>query len=179
MKTEMPHERERTHILSLILDGDMRNLGRAKEALELALADPAQIANLVDGLLDTSPIIRGGCANVLENIGRQWPDLIQPYASEIVDAVKGSSQKEVQWHAAQLASHLALDSEQQDVMASCLIRWFDYSNSSIVRTMCLQGLHGLAQNDQRFQPSYEDCLRQAFESGTPAMKARARKLVKP
>jgi len=159
-------------------EGDMRNLGQAAEALSLALADPSLISELVDGLGDSSPLIQGGCANVLENIGRQRPDLIQPYAGQIVIAVRNSDQKEVQWHAAQLVSHLNLDCEQQEVMVECLSQWFDRSKSSIVRTMCLQGLHDLAERDQTLQPAFEARLGLALESGTAAMKARARKLDK-
>jgi len=168
----------KSHIRHLILAGDMRNLGWTSEALALVLDDPSRIEDLVEGLTDPSPLVRGGCANLLEIIGRQHSYLVQPYAEQIVRSVKDSDQKEVQWHAAQLVSHVALDNEQRAIMAGCLTRWFDHSASSIVRTMSLQGLHDLAHQDPNLSPAYETRLKHALESGTAAMKARARKLAK-
>lgn len=164
------------HVRELILAGDMRNLGRTSEALMFVLQDPSRIADLVEGLTDPSPLVRGGCANLLEAIGRQLGDLVQPYGEQIVASVKDSDQKEVQWHAAQMVSQLSLDSEQRAVMAQSLLRWFDESTSSIVRTMSLQGLSDLAELDPDLQHAYEVRLMLALECGTPAMKARARKL---
>jgi len=49
--------------------------------------------------------------------------------------------------------------------------------SSIVKTFALQGLADLAQNDSVIRPGVIETLREATRSGTPAMKARSRKLL--
>jgi hypothetical protein len=49
--------------------------------------------------------------------------------------------------------------------------------SSIVKTFALQGLADLAQNDSAIRPGVVETLRKATRNGTPAMKARSRKLL--
>jgi hypothetical protein len=49
--------------------------------------------------------------------------------------------------------------------------------SSIVKTYALQGLADLGQHDARLQPEVIELLRESVRSGTPAMKARSRKLL--
>jgi hypothetical protein len=49
--------------------------------------------------------------------------------------------------------------------------------SSIVKTCALQGLADLAQDDPSTRPKVLEILREAARSGTPAMKARSRKLL--
>jgi hypothetical protein len=49
--------------------------------------------------------------------------------------------------------------------------------SSIVKTLALQGLAELAQDDAGIRFEVVEILHEATRSGTPAMKARARKLL--
>jgi hypothetical protein len=49
--------------------------------------------------------------------------------------------------------------------------------SSIVKTFALEGLADLAQNDPGIRPAVIETLREATRTGTPAMKARGRKLL--
>ncbi len=49
--------------------------------------------------------------------------------------------------------------------------------SSIVRTFALQGLADLATQDPRMREGVIEKLREATRNGTPAMKARSRKLL--
>jgi hypothetical protein len=49
--------------------------------------------------------------------------------------------------------------------------------SSIVKTFALQGLADLAENEPSIRPRVIETLREATRNGTPAMKARSRKLL--
>jgi len=51
--------------------------------------------------------------------------------------------------------------------------------SSIVKTFALQGLWDLAQQHASVRPLVLELLQSAARSGTPAMRARARKLLGP
>jgi hypothetical protein len=51
-------------------------------------------------------------------------------------------------------------------------------SSSIVKTFALQGMADLAHSDQGIRQQAIQLLRQAARSGTPAMKARSRKLLR-
>jgi hypothetical protein len=50
--------------------------------------------------------------------------------------------------------------------------------SSIVKTFAMQGLADLSQNDADLRSRVRQLLEEAVRSGTPAMKARARQLLK-
>jgi hypothetical protein len=49
--------------------------------------------------------------------------------------------------------------------------------SSIVKTSALEGLADLAQHDSSLLPKAIELLRESMRDGTPAMRARSRKLV--
>ncbi len=49
--------------------------------------------------------------------------------------------------------------------------------SSIVKTYVLQGLADLAQHEPNLRPRVLEILSEATRNGTPAMKARSRKLL--
>jgi hypothetical protein len=49
--------------------------------------------------------------------------------------------------------------------------------SSIVKTSALQGLADLAQHDSSLRPKVIELLRESTRNGTPAMKARSRKVL--
>ena len=57
-----------------------------------------------------------------------------------------------------------------------LVRYLE-SKSSIVKTFALQGLADLARDDAMVRTEVIDILRKAAQHGTPAMKARSRKLL--
>jgi hypothetical protein len=59
---------------------------------------------------------------------------------------------------------------------SLLTSYFE-DRSSIVKTFALQGLADLAAQDHNIRPSVTETLRQAARNGTPAMKARSRRLL--
>jgi hypothetical protein len=50
--------------------------------------------------------------------------------------------------------------------------------SSIVRTFALQGLADLVREEPSLRPRVVEILREAARNGTPAMKARSRKLLR-
>jgi hypothetical protein len=51
------------------------------------------------------------------------------------------------------------------------------ASSSIVKTSALQGLADLAHDDRAIRDIAIKVLRKAMQNGTPAMKARSRKLL--
>jgi hypothetical protein len=58
------------------------------------------------------------------------------------------------------------------------LRGYLRDHSSIVKTFALQGLTELAQTDTGLVTEIRVILEDAVRAGTPAMKARARKLLK-
>jgi len=87
-----------------------------------------------------------------------------------------AEEQELRWHLAAMVPRLALDSKERSRATSSLQRYLE-DRSSIVRTFALQGLAEFAQGDLSLRPRVVGILREATRSGTPAMKARGRKLL--
>ena len=60
---------------------------------------------------------------------------------------------------------------------ACALEEYLDDRSSIVKTFALQGLADLSTDDDRLKSNVVDLLRVAARTGTPAMKARSRKLL--
>jgi hypothetical protein len=69
-------------------------------------------------------------------------------------------------------------SEAECQRAASILETYLEDPSSIVKTCALQALADLSQQDASLQPMVLDLLRLHGRSGTPAMRARCRKLLK-
>jgi len=85
-------------------------------------------------------------------------------------------EQEMRWHLAAMIPRLSLAAKERKMVVSLLNLYLE-DPSSIVKTSALQGLADLAQKDSSLRPQVIDLLREATRSGTPAMKARSRKLL--
>jgi len=115
-------------------------------------------------------------ADATEKVTRQHPELLLPYKRELLGLMAEAEEQELRWHLAAMVPRLALDSKERSRATSALQRYLE-DRSSIVRTFALQGLAELAQGDPSLRPRVVEILREATRSGTPAMKARGRKLL--
>ncbi len=75
------------------------------------------------------------------------------------------------------ARRLVLSPEDIDLLKD-MLKDFMHSESSIVKTFSLQMLVDFAEMDASLRPEIMPLLWNALERGTPAMRARARNLVK-
>jgi hypothetical protein len=72
---------------------------------------------------------------------------------------------------------LALSGPERERAAAALQHYLE-DCSSIVKTLALQGLADLARQDARLREPAKRILEESLRTGTAAMKARARKLLK-
>ena len=86
-------------------------------------------------------------------------------------------EQELRWHLAVMIPRLALNSNEQE-LAMSLLNSYRQDRSSIVKTFALQGLADLPHEDASVQSTVIKVLREATLNGTPAMKARSRKLLR-
>ena len=89
---------------------------------------------------------------------------------------EATTDKEVRWHLAAIAARLPLNASERAMAVAALKNYLEDS-SSIVRTFALQGLADLAEQAPDLLPEVIELLQQAARAGTPAMKARSRKLL--
>jgi hypothetical protein len=115
-------------------------------------------------------------ADAAEKVTRKHPELLTPFKKELLGLMAEATEQEMRWHLAVMVPRLTLNAEERELAISSLNGYLE-DRSSIVKTFALQGLADLAQNDSVIRPGVIETLREATRSGTPAMKARSRKLL--
>lgn len=166
----------RKHILSLLRGGDRRTIGRADQVAAIVFKDPVVFPQLIAGLWSADPLVRMRAADAAEKVTRNNPELLQSYKKELLGLMTETQQQELRWHLAAMVPRLQLNAKERQGAISSLNSYLE-DRSSIVKTSALQGLFDLAQEQPSFQPRVLEILREATRNGTPAMKARSRKLL--
>ena len=164
-------------IRDLLTGGDRRTLGRANEAAKAAAEDPELFAELIQLLWDADDaIVRMRAADATEKASSQNPDLLKPWKRELLALLCQATQQELRWHLAQIVPRLPLTANER-VRASKALRHYLTDRSSIVKTSAMQALADLALHDPGSIPEVSKLIEQLMETGTPAMKARGKKLL--
>ena len=197
----------RSHkILGQLEGGDRRSVGRADEVAALVSRNPKLFPRLFAGLWSDDPLVRMRATDAAEKVTRTAPQLLQPYKAELLGLLAESAlgepefvesdqqpvqkrvrrsskqvvqqpiQQEVRWHLAVMVPRLKLIPAEAQRVASQLTVYLE-DRSSIVKTFALQGLWELAQQHASVRPLVLELLERAARSGTPAMRARSRKLL--
>jgi hypothetical protein len=161
-----------------MLEGkDRRSIGRADEVARLVLRQPRRVRELIECLWNENPVLRMRAADATEKVSAKKPRLLDRYKSELLGLLAETEQIVLRWHLALMVPRLRLSATERQRAAAALQRYLE-DRSSIVKTFALQGLADLARNDLALQSKVKQLLEAAVQSGTPAMKARARKLLK-
>jgi HEAT repeat protein len=151
-------------------------IGRSNQVAALVSNNPELFSELISGLWSEDPLVRMRAADAAEKVTRKNRELLIPFKRELLDLMSETEQQELRWHLAVMVPGLRLNAKERQIAISSLNRYLE-DRSSIVRTFALQGLADLAQDDPSFRPRVIETLREAARSGTPAMKARSRRLL--
>jgi glutamine synthetase adenylyltransferase len=164
------------NILSLLEGGDRRTIGRSDQVAAIVSDNPKIFPKLVAGLWSADALVRMRAADATEKVTREHPEFLRPYKQKLLGLMSEAREQELRWHLAVMIPRLLLNARERQSAISSLNRYLD-DRSSIVKTFALQGLADLAQNEPRILPRVVEILREATRNGTPAMKARSRKLL--
>jgi len=170
----------RKNLLSLLEGGDRRTIGRADQVAVMVSRDPGLFPQLIAGLWSDQPLVRMRAADTAEKVTRRNREFLQPYKKELLGLMAETEEQELRWHLAAMIPRLALNSRELQLAVSFLKRYLE-DPSSIVKTSALQGLADLANltdEHSALRSQVIDLLREATRTGTPAMKARSRKLLR-
>ena len=116
-------------------------------------------------------------ADALEKASAHDPGLIQAFRGELVALLFQTRQQELRWHLARMLPRLALtESERRRAFAA--LKQYLEDRSSIVKTCALDALSRIAAGRSGLEREVLDLLQDAERNGTPAMRARARRLLK-
>jgi hypothetical protein len=161
----------------MLAGGDRRSIGRSDEVAELVARHPQRIVELVECLCDSDFCISMRSADAIEKASRQNAALLQAHKAELLGLLAEHKQKEVRWHLAVTVPRLQLTVSERGRVVK-LLQIYLGDRSSIVKTFAMQGLADLALQDPALQPIVTELIRSLARTGTPAMRARGRKILR-
>jgi hypothetical protein len=167
----------RQKIADMLRGADRRSIGRSNEVVQLVLRRPEHFPELIKCLWSEDPVLRLRAADAAEKASAVRPELMARYKLALLGLLSEAVQIELRWHLALMVPRLPLIAKERQRAAATLRRYLD-DRSSIVKTFALQGLTDLARNDPGLRRQVRELLEESVRSGTAAMKARARKLLK-
>src|SRR5258708_1212581 len=163
-------------VLTLLSGGDRRTIGRSDQAAAMVSPDPKLFPSLIAGLWPANPLLRMRSADATEKVTGENAGLVRSYKKEVLGLLSEAMQQELRWHLALMVPRLTLNPKERALAIATLTSYLD-DRSSIVKTFALQGLSDLARDDPDTRAEVIEILRKSARTGTPAMKARSRKLL--
>ena len=167
----------RKNVLGLLKGGNRRSIGRADEVTVAVSKSLAMFPALLQGLWSDYPLVRMRAADATEKITRSNPDVLQRYKRELLGLMSETKQQELRWHLAAMVPRLHLNVKERELVR-CLLDNHLQDHSSIVKTSALQALADLTAEHTSIRSEVIEILRRSARNGTPAMKARSRKLLR-
>jgi hypothetical protein len=167
----------RQAIAAMLKGGDRRSIGESDEIVRLVSSKPERFAELLECLWDNDPIVRMRAADAAEKVTVMRQELLNPHKHKLLGLLAEAKQIELRWHLAVMVPRLELNWSERERAAAVLQRYLE-DRSSIVKTFALQGLADLARKDANLREPARRALEDSLRTGTAAMKARARKLIK-
>jgi hypothetical protein len=143
----------------------------------LILAQPKNAARLIECLWDRDPGVANRAADALERATFHQPSLAAPWKDSLLGLLPDAEHNKLRWNLALVIPRLALSPAEARRAADSLRKYLD-DKSSIVKTCAMQGLAELTRHDPSLLPEVLDSLRILSRSGTPAMRARGRILLR-
>lgn len=163
-------------ILRKLEGGDRRSIGRSNEVAAEVIANPTLFGTLFSGLLSEDQLLRMRAADAVEKVTARHPEYLRPYKTTLIGHVARLDQKEVRWHTAQMLPRIKWSKAERQQVLRVLTGYLN-DRSSIVKTFAMQALADLVEQAPEIRPAVVLHLRELMVTGTPAMKARGRKLL--
>lgn len=132
---------------------------------------------MIECLWSDDPVVRMRAADAAEKVSVKSADLLQPFKKELLGLAEEATQAELRWHLALMLPRLSLTQTERARVRATLLRYLG-DRSSIVKTLTMSGMAQLSRGDTVLTAEMLDMLERASRTGTPAMKARSRKLIK-
>lgn len=155
--------------------------GRVCQVAEFIRAHPRRVEGLLELLWDDDSGVANRAADVLERITHEPSPALLRIVAEYKEALIGLLPEarfiKLRWNLAFVIPRLPLTLPEARRTAAAVYGYLE-DRSSIVKTAALQCLADLTRHDPASIPEVIDVLRLHGRSGTPAMRARSRHLLK-
>ncbi|MGA8085796.1 MAG: hypothetical protein WCA10_00725 [Terracidiphilus sp.] len=168
---------ESKSIREMLVPGKRLDAGRACEVGALLLKNPRKTGRVLACLWDETPGVANRAADALERASCRRPEILASWKDALLDRMLDASENKLRWNLALMIFRTPLSKAETERAAAILRSWLD-DQSSIVKTSAMHGLAGLTRWDPSLLPEVMDMLRLLSRSGTPAMRARGRILLK-
>jgi len=169
--------RARINLREYLTGGDRRSLGRSKELLQLMQSRMDLFPQLLRYMWDSDPLVVMRAADAVEKITHADSKPLQPFKKELLGLAAGAEEQELRWHLALMLPRLQLTSAEQKRAIAILMDYLSHK-SSIVKTFALQALFDMSRQNPYAIFNLEEILNNAAHTGTAAMRARARILLR-
>ena len=116
-------------------------------------------------------------ARTLKKIAEADRAALYPYRKQILKAAFAARDVRVQWNLSLVLGRLALKGQDKAIAVDLMYERLT-DKSGLNRTCAMQALMDLSESDATLRSRVLPILREALEHGTPAMKARAKLLLK-
>ena len=157
--------------------GDHRSIGNSNRIAAHVLRHPRELPELIACLWSDDPVVRMRAADAAEKISVKRPNLLDPFKAALLGLADEVTQAELRWHLALMLPRLTLDKLERARARAALQRYLT-DRSSIVKTWAMHGMAELSKGNPALDSEMLDLLERAFRTGTPAMRARSRKLIR-
>jgi hypothetical protein len=165
----------------MLAGGDRRSIGRADEVVALVRQQPRLLASLLNCICSDDPVLTARAANAAEKLSRDFIERFQPYKALLLDLLAEAQQTELRWQLALMVPRLNLTLSECRRAASILESFLQdcaEDRSSLVKTFAMQGLSDLLRQNPARRSAILELLRLHSRTGTAAMRARGRILLK-
>lgn len=160
----------------MLAGGDRRSIGRVADVVAVVEQQPSVTSSLVGCLWDEDSRVFMRAADAIEKISRERTSFLKPHTASLLGLLAETTQQEVRWHLAVILPRLQLTDSECRRVADILQSYLE-DKSSIVKTFAMQGLADLTSQCASLSPTVIDLIRTLTRTGTPAMRARGRKLL--
>jgi hypothetical protein len=143
----------------------------------MLLRNPRDTGLVVECLWDDEAGAANRAADALERASGRQPQILARWKEALLDRMLDATENKLRWNLALMISRAPLTEVESARAAAILRSWLD-DKSSIVKTSAMHGLAGLTRWEPSLLPEVLDMLRVLSRSGTPAMRARGRILLK-
>lgn len=165
------------NLLDILSGGDRRMVRGVEEVIEQVRAQPALFDQLIAGMMHDDPLVRMRCADAAEKLTADHPDWLQRHKRVLLNTISQSEQQEVRWHVAQMLPRLRLTKREREQALRVLMDFLQ-DKSRIVQAFALQAVADLCEQDAALKPQVVAIILTHSTQGSPAVKARCRKLLK-
>ncbi|HLY41056.1 MAG TPA: hypothetical protein VKR52_07560 [Terracidiphilus sp.] len=167
----------RDSIRAMLAEGRRLDRGRAPAVAEMMLENAQLAGPVIEFLWHENAGVANRAADALERASCWKPEILAPWKDALLGRIIDAEEKKLRWNLALMVGRVPLTKAETERAIPVLRGWLD-DKSSIVKACAMEGLAGLARWNEELRREVVDTLRVLSRSGTPAMRARGRILLK-